>query len=61
MRAIAALPLETQRYLFVHYGMDQPYTAGTAPYKRVYRAVETISDRLNMDSGVKIGDLADAA
>lgn len=59
--AIKALPLETQRCLFIHYGMDQPFTAGTAPYKRVYRAVETISDRLNMGSGVKIGDLADAA
>lgn len=59
--AIKSLPLETQRCLFVHYGMDQAYEAGSAQYKRVHRAVETISDRLNMDSGVKIGDLADAA
>jgi hypothetical protein len=59
--AIATLPLETQRCLFVHYGMDQPYKYDSKEYKRVERAVETISDRLNMDSGVKIGDLADAA
>lgn len=59
--AIQSLPLATQQALFIHYGMDQPYTAGTATYKRVMRAVDTISDRLNMDSGVKLGDLADAA
>jgi hypothetical protein len=43
--------------------MDQPYDPNTdnALYKRVYRAVETISDRLNMGSGVKIGSMADAA
>jgi len=58
---IQSLPLATQRNLFVHYGMDQPYGGDTAEYKRVYRAVETISDRLNMGSGVKLGDLADAA
>jgi len=58
---ILTLPLETQRCLFVHYGMDQPYPAGTNEYMRVYRAVETISDRLNMSSGAQIGDMADAA
>lgn len=58
---IKTLPLPTQQALFVHYGMDQPYSHQSAEYKRVERAVETISDRLNMDSGVKLGDLADAA
>lgn len=58
---IKTLPLETQRALFIHYGMDTPYKGGTPEYMRVYRAVETISDRLNMGSGVKIGDMADAA
>jgi DNA-directed RNA polymerase specialized sigma24 family protein len=59
--ALATLPLETQRALFVHYGTDTPYPATSAEYKRVVRAVEAISDKLNMGSGVKIGDLADAA
>lgn len=59
--ALATLPLETQRALFIHYGTDNPYPATSAEYKRVLRAVETISDKLNMGSGVKIGDLADAA
>lgn len=59
--AIKTLPLETQRCLFIHYGMDQPFANGSAEYFRVYRAVETISDRLNMSSGVKIGDMADAS
>ena len=59
--ALKLLPLATQQALFIHFGMDQPYTAGTAPYKRVMRAVDTISDRLNMSSGVQIADLADAA
>jgi hypothetical protein len=58
---ILTLPLGTQRELFVHYGMDQPHDHKSAAYKRVERAVETISDRLNMGSGVKIGDMADAA
>lgn len=58
---IQTLPLATQQALFVHYGMDQPFPTGTAGYMRAYRAVETISDRLNMSSGVKIGDMADAA
>lgn len=58
---LATLPLPTQRVLFIHYGTDQPYPATSAEYKRVLRAVETISDKLNMGSGVKIGDLADAA
>jgi hypothetical protein len=58
---IATLPLETKRVLFVHYGLDQPYKSETKEYKRVKRAVDTISDRLNMDSGVKLGDLADVA
>jgi DNA-directed RNA polymerase specialized sigma24 family protein len=59
--ALATLPLETQRALFIHYGTDNPYPATSAEYKRVVRAVEAISDKLNMGSGVKIGDLADAA
>jgi hypothetical protein len=58
---IKTLPLLTQRCLFIHYGMDQPYEGKSAEYKRVHRAVDTIADRLNMGSGVKIGDLADAA
>jgi len=58
---LATFPLEWRRALFVHYGMDQPYKSDTKEYKRVYRAVEVISDRLNMSSGVKLGDLADAA
>jgi hypothetical protein len=60
---IQTLPLATQQALFIHFGMDQPYDPNTdnALYKRVYRAVETISDRLNMGSGVKIGSMADAA
>lgn len=58
---ILTLPLATQRALFVHYGMDQPYGGHTTEYQRVFRAVETISDRLNMSSGVKIGDMTDAA
>lgn len=59
--ALKTLPLQTQQDLFVHYGMDQPHDVRSAAYKRVERAVETISDRLNMGSGVKIGDMADAA
>lgn len=61
--ALATLPLETQRELFIHYGMDQPFDPNTqnAAYKRVHRAVDRISDLLNMGSGVKLGDLADAA
>jgi hypothetical protein len=58
---IKTLPLETQRCLFVHYGLDRPYEGKSAEYKRVSRAVEAISDRLNMGSGVSIGDLANAA
>jgi DNA-directed RNA polymerase specialized sigma24 family protein len=59
--AVNTLPLETRRCLFTHYGLDQPYKGGTKEYMTVYRAVERISDLLNMGSGVKIGDLADAA
>jgi DNA-directed RNA polymerase specialized sigma24 family protein len=58
---LETLPLETKRVLFTHYGLDRPYGVRTAEYKRVERAVELISDRLNMDSGVKLGDLLDAA
>lgn len=59
--ALATLPLETRKELFLHYGADQPFKSGTKEYKRVERAVERISDLLNMGSGVKIGDMADAA
>lgn len=58
---IATLPLETKRALFVHFGLDQPFKSGTAEHRRIHRAVDTISDRLNMSSGVKLGDLADVA
>lgn len=61
VEAVKALPLDTQRELFTTYGLDQPFPGGSAPYRRVERAVEKISDRLNMGSGVKIGDMADAA
>lgn len=59
--ALATLPLSTQQELFIHYGMDQPFPIRSAAKKRVERAVDRISDLLNMGSGVKIGDLADAA
>lgn len=61
--AVATLPLETRRLLFIHFGLDQPYDQRThkAEYSRVQRAVERISDVLNMGSGVKLGEVADAA
>lgn len=59
--AFNSLPLEVRREVFTHYGLDQPYHSKSAEYKRVERAVERISDILNMGSGVKLGDLADAA
>lgn len=59
--ALGTLPLATRRELFTHYGMDQPYANADPARKRVDRAVERISDLLNMGSGVKIGDMADAA
>lgn len=61
VEAVKSLPLNIQRELFVTYGLDQPYPNAHAARKRVERAVETISDRLNMGSGAKIGDMADAA
>lgn len=59
--AVKELDLQTQRELFQTFGLDQPFGSKTAEYKRVERAIEGISNRLNQGSGVKIGDLADAA
>lgn len=59
--ALASLPLSTQQELFIHFGMDQPFPIRSAAKKRVERAVDKIADLLNMGSGVKIGDLADAS
>lgn len=48
--AVKELPLETQRLLFGKYALGEAHDVRSAAYKRVERAIDTITHRLNMGS-----------